>query len=60
VSGFMAESRRSPRFPTTHWSQVIAAGDRATPEARAALAEQYEAYWYPRLRPDPTSWTSPR
>jgi RNA polymerase sigma factor (sigma-70 family) len=35
------------RFPTTHWSQVVAAGDRAAPEARDALAELCRAYWYP-------------
>jgi RNA polymerase sigma-70 factor (ECF subfamily) len=43
----MAESSHSAHFPTTHWSRVIAAGDRAAPEARAALAELCEAYWYP-------------
>jgi RNA polymerase sigma-70 factor (ECF subfamily) len=35
------------RFPTTHWSRVIAAGDPAHPEARAALAELCAVYWYP-------------
>src|ERR1700683_5020508 len=34
-------------FPTTHWSRVTAAGDRATPEDREALAELCRAYWYP-------------
>ncbi len=34
-------------FPTTHWSRIIAAGDRATPEAGAALAGLCEVYWYP-------------
>src|SRR5436190_23985122 len=43
----MAESCHSAHFPTTHWSRVIAAGDRAAPEARAALAELCAAYWYP-------------
>jgi DNA-directed RNA polymerase specialized sigma24 family protein len=43
----MAESSRSAPFPTTHWSQVNAAGDRAPPEARAAFAELCAAYWYP-------------
>jgi RNA polymerase sigma-70 factor (ECF subfamily) len=41
------ESRHSAHFPTTHWSLVTAAGDRAAPEARAALAELCEVYWYP-------------
>ncbi|MFI5456786.1 MAG: RNA polymerase sigma factor [Isosphaerales bacterium] len=43
----MTEASKSAHFPTTHWSRVIAAGDRAAPEARAALAELCEAYWYP-------------
>jgi RNA polymerase sigma-70 factor (ECF subfamily) len=43
----MAEASRSATFPTTQWSQVIAAGDRAAPEARAALAALCQAYWYP-------------
>ncbi len=34
-------------FPTTRWSQVVAAGDRAGPAAREALAELCSAYWYP-------------
>jgi RNA polymerase sigma-70 factor (ECF subfamily) len=43
----MTESRHSALFPTTHWSRIVAAGDRAAPEARAALAGLCEAYWYP-------------
>ena len=35
------------RFPTTCWSRVVAAGGRATPEDREALAELCRAYWYP-------------
>jgi RNA polymerase sigma-70 factor (ECF subfamily) len=34
-------------FPTTRWSRVVAAGDRADPKAREALAELCAAYWYP-------------
>jgi RNA polymerase sigma factor (sigma-70 family) len=34
-------------FATTHWSLVLAAGQRASPEARQALASLCEAYWYP-------------
>jgi RNA polymerase sigma factor (sigma-70 family) len=37
----------SAQFPTTHWSQVVAAGDPAEPEARAALAALCGQYWYP-------------
>jgi RNA polymerase sigma-70 factor (ECF subfamily) len=35
------------RFPTTRWSRVVAAGDRAEPAARRSLAELCGAYWYP-------------
>src|SRR5215831_11879844 len=34
-------------FPTTCWSLVLGAGDRAGPEAREALATLCRAYWYP-------------
>ena len=43
----MSEHPFADRFPTTHWSRVVAAGDRAAPEARDALAELCRAYWYP-------------
>jgi RNA polymerase sigma-70 factor (ECF subfamily) len=43
----MAEPPSAARFPTTHWSRVVAAGDRAATEAREALAELCRAYWYP-------------
>ena len=35
------------QFATTHWSLVLAARDRAAPEAREALAALCRAYWYP-------------
>jgi DNA-directed RNA polymerase specialized sigma24 family protein len=38
---------RADRFPTTCWSRVVAARDRVTPDARAAMAELCTAYWYP-------------
>lgn len=38
---------RSRRFATTHWSIVLAAGRRASPEARDALVKLAEVYWYP-------------
>ncbi len=34
-------------FASTHWSVVLAARDRATPQARQALATLCQAYWYP-------------
>ena len=34
-------------FPSTCWSRIVAARDRAAPEAREALAELCAAYWYP-------------
>jgi RNA polymerase sigma-70 factor (ECF subfamily) len=36
----------NPRFATTRWT-LIAAAQRAAPEARAALADLCRAYWYP-------------
>jgi RNA polymerase sigma-70 factor (ECF subfamily) len=36
-----------PRFATTHWSLVVAAGQGDSPEAKAALATLCEIYWYP-------------
>jgi hypothetical protein len=41
------ETSSNAAFPTTRWSQVVAAGDRAGPAARDALAELCSAYWYP-------------
>jgi DNA-directed RNA polymerase specialized sigma24 family protein len=41
------ETSSNAPFPTTRWSQVVAAGDRAGPAARDALAELCSAYWYP-------------
>jgi RNA polymerase sigma-70 factor (ECF subfamily) len=35
------------RFATTQWSLVIAAGDLRREDARAALAELCQTYWYP-------------
>jgi DNA-directed RNA polymerase specialized sigma24 family protein len=43
----MSEDLGVDRFPTTRWSRVVAAGDRAGPEARQAFAELCSAYWYP-------------
>lgn len=37
----------SGRFPTTHWSRVILAGDSREPLAQASLGELCNAYWYP-------------
>ncbi len=34
-------------FDTTHWSLILAARDRGSSEARAALAELCRIYWYP-------------
>jgi hypothetical protein len=47
VDKSMAAPSRSASFPTTQWSQVIAAGGRDAPQARSALAELCAAYWYP-------------
>jgi len=34
-------------FATTHWSVVLAAGERDTPESTAALEQLCRSYWYP-------------
>jgi DNA-directed RNA polymerase specialized sigma24 family protein len=34
-------------FATTHWSVVLAAGDRGRPDASDALAKLCHSYWYP-------------
>jgi RNA polymerase sigma-70 factor (ECF subfamily) len=36
-----------PSFGTTHWSLILPARDRGTPQADHALAESCAAYWYP-------------
>ena len=47
----MADEPREPassaRFPTTQWSRVVAAADSNPSEARRALADLCENYWYP-------------
>jgi RNA polymerase sigma factor (sigma-70 family) len=44
-----SESLASPpsQFVTTHWSMVLAAKDRDSPQAREALAGLCATYWYP-------------
>ena len=34
-------------FATTHWTAVLAAGRRSTPQAALALEELCRTYWYP-------------
>ncbi len=41
------ESGDRPWFTTTHWSVVLAAGQRASPNSRRALATLCERYWFP-------------
>ena len=43
----LAASAPAGQFATTHWSLVLAARDRAAPQAREALAALCRAYWYP-------------
>jgi RNA polymerase sigma-70 factor (ECF subfamily) len=38
---------QSAEFATTHWSLVLAAGDRESPQAEEALATLCRAYWFP-------------
>ncbi len=42
------DRRDSPRsFATTHWSVVLAAGHKSSPDTVAALAALCETYWFP-------------
>jgi RNA polymerase sigma factor (sigma-70 family) len=41
----MNESPRPAPFVSTHWSMVLAAGQRALPESQQALASLCQAYW---------------
>jgi RNA polymerase sigma-70 factor (ECF subfamily) len=43
----MTEPASHSPFPTTHWSRVVAAGDRDAQGAREALAALCADYWYP-------------
>ena len=47
MTGSDATGPRAGRFPTTHWSRVVTAGDPAEPGSRQALAALCAAYWYP-------------
>jgi RNA polymerase sigma factor (sigma-70 family) len=38
---------RADTFATTHWTVVLAAGDRATPQSARALEELCRTYWFP-------------
>ena len=41
-------SEETPRvFATTHWSVVLAAGDRSSPETEEALSRLCQSYWFP-------------
>jgi RNA polymerase sigma factor (sigma-70 family) len=50
VSSKDSEQTTSPRsdvFATTHWTVVLAAGKRATPQSEKALEELCKTYWFP-------------
>jgi DNA-directed RNA polymerase specialized sigma24 family protein len=38
---------RKGAFPATHWSVVLVAGQKDTPQSAAALEELCRSYWYP-------------
>jgi len=40
-------TRHAEQFPPTRWSLILRAGSIPSPEARAALGELCEVYWYP-------------
>ena len=41
------EAPRHPAFVTTHWSVVLSAGEKDSPQRSAALDELCRSYWYP-------------
>lgn len=41
------ERARADIFATTHWTVVVAAGKRSTPQSERALEELCRAYWFP-------------
>jgi RNA polymerase sigma factor (sigma-70 family) len=43
----MSDSAAGEVFATTHWTVVLAAGRRSTPQADRALEELCRTYWYP-------------
>ena len=45
ASGFPDAGQRE--FRTTHWSMVLRAGDRRSPESEGALERLCRTYWYP-------------
>lgn len=47
VSEALATTAAGDIFATTHWTVVLSAGRRATPEADRALEELCRIYWYP-------------
>lgn len=41
------EVMRRPAFVTTHWSVVLSAQDKTSPQSAGALEKLCDAYWYP-------------
>jgi len=42
-----SEAPRQPVFATTHWSLVLSARDKCSPQSAEALEKLCRAYWYP-------------
>ncbi len=40
-------AQNNPQFATTHWSLVVAAGEKKNSSSQQALAELCQAYWHP-------------
>jgi RNA polymerase sigma-70 factor (ECF subfamily) len=47
TTGTDPDEHPAGRFPTTHWSRIIQAGDSSAPGTRDALAALCQGYWYP-------------
>ncbi|HEV3235497.1 MAG TPA: sigma-70 family RNA polymerase sigma factor [Gemmataceae bacterium] len=46
-SDALPDSANHAQFATTHWSMVVAAGDKESPQAKDALTALCSTYWYP-------------
>lgn len=46
-SSLHADVSRVPVFATTHWTVVLAAGKRSTPQADEAVEQLCKTYWFP-------------
>src|SRR5512146_3302044 len=46
-AGYSTQTQRQGLFATTHWSVVLAAKDKTSPNSDEALEKLCRTYWYP-------------